>query len=141
MNYFISYTTRTESNKQWARWVEWVLEKRLGHSTIMQEYDSELGGNFKSFMDDALKWSDVVVLILSNEYMKSENCREEWTNAKRLLPIKFDNCKPEGLLKHRVYVDLCGLAQDVAREKLLKELDGCVRSTDEPAFVPFTDEK
>ena len=92
-------------------------------------------------MDDALRWSDVVVLVLSDEYMRSENCREEWTNAKRLLPIRFDNCKPEGLLKHRVYIDLCGLEKDAAREKLLNELDGCIRPIEEPTFVPFTEKK
>lgn len=138
MKYFISYTTRTAANVQWAVWVDWVLGKKLCHSTRMQEFDSELGGNFKTFMDEALKWSDAVVLILSKEYMESENCREEWTNAKRLLPLKFDNCKPEGLLKHRVYIDLCGLERDAAREKLLNELDACIRPIEEPEFIPFT---
>jgi len=138
MKYFISYTTRTESNKQWAIWVDWVLGKKLRHSTRMQEYDSKLGGNFKTFMDEALKWSDVVVLILSQEYMESENCREEWTNAKRLLPLRFDNCKPEGLLKHRVYIDLCGLERGVARDKLLNELEDCIRPIEEPEFTPYT---
>jgi len=133
-NYFISYTTRTEVDKQRAVWVEWVLRVKLGCKTKMQEYDSKMGGNFKLFMDDALKWADVVVLILSNSYLKSDNCREEWANADEVLPIRFDGCKPEGILKRRTYLDLNGLDKGDARKKLIDSIIGIPRPGKEPVF-------
>ena len=33
--YFISYTNRTEMDKQWAVWAEWFFRVRMGGKTIM----------------------------------------------------------------------------------------------------------
>jgi hypothetical protein len=53
--YFVSYTSRVESDVEWAKWVEWVLREDLGGDTIMQEYDFRPGDNFRERMDDALQ--------------------------------------------------------------------------------------
>ncbi|MCL1808214.1 MAG: toll/interleukin-1 receptor domain-containing protein [Clostridiales bacterium] len=130
--YFISYTTKTQNNIDWAKWVEWVLRVELGKSTIMQEYDFRPGDNFKERMNNALKTANAVVCILTEEYMESANCTEEWTNADYFIPIRFDCCNPRGLLKSRVYIDLWGLDKNTLKEKLINSLVGTKRPINEP---------
>ena len=132
--YFISYTTRTESDVMWAKWIEYILREIVGGETIMQEYDSRPGDNFKAFMDVALKEADIVVCVLTRSYMESNNCRDEWTNAERIIPVKCDDCELEGLLKSRVYIKLHGLDRNAALETLLKGLQEKTRPDKEPEF-------
>ncbi|MCL2624094.1 MAG: toll/interleukin-1 receptor domain-containing protein, partial [Planctomycetaceae bacterium] len=117
--FFISYTTRTERDVQWAKWAEWVLRVELGHKTIMQEYDFHPGDNFRERMDDALKKADCVIGVLTETYMQSSNCTDEWINADQFIPIRFDDCHPKGLLKCRVYIDLNKRDREAAKEELI----------------------
>ena len=133
--YFISYTNSTENDVKWAVWIEYVLRKIIGGNTIMQKYDFRPGKNFKACMDDALKVEDVIVIcVLTSNYMESTNCQDEWTNAERIIPIKCDDCKPVGLLKSRFYIDLYGLDEDTAFEKLVTGLKKEIRPDIEPIF-------
>jgi len=132
--YFISYTNRTLEDVSWAKWTEWVLREIIGGTTIMQEYDFQLGDNFKERMHMALKSADVVVCVLTRTYMESIYCIEEWSNTERFIPVKFDDCKPEGLLKSRVYIDLYGLSREEAKKKLVAALQGTTRPKTEPEF-------
>jgi len=132
--YFISYTTRTEEDRQWAIWVEWFLRVQLGHDTIMQEYDFQPGDNFIERMDDALKKADCVIGILTHTYMQSAYCKDEWTNADRFIPVRFDNCNPQGLLKNRVYINLYKLDSASAKKELAAKLKISTRPTEEPLF-------
>ena len=138
--YFISYTTRSKKDVQWAKWTEWFFREILGGETIMQEYDFRPGDNFKMKMHEALQQSECVVCVLTHEYLNSTNCAEEWTNAEHIIPIKFDDCKPTGLLKSRSYINLCGLDKDAARKKLNEELSDKTRPTKEPVFPIFSKE-
>lgn len=88
-------------------------------------------------MHNALMCADIVICILSNAYQKSANCTDEWTNAEKIIPIRFDNCKPPGPLKSRVYIDLNGMSKDSARTRLVEQLTGNVRPADEPD-APFS---
>ena len=132
--YFISYTNRTPEDVSWAKWTEWVLREIMGGTTIMQEYDFQLGDNFKERMHSALKSADVVVCVLTRTYMESIYCIEEWSNTERFIPVKFDDCMPEGLLKSRVYIDLYGLSREEAKKKLVTALQGTTRPKSEPDF-------
>jgi tetratricopeptide (TPR) repeat protein len=134
--YFISYTTRSENDVRWAVWIEYVLHEIVGAKTIMQEYDFRPGDNFKALMDDALKIADTVIGVLTDAYMNSYNCREEWTNTDRFIPVRCDDCEPVGLLKSRVYIDLYGLDKNAAREEFISKLQGKTRPDSEPDF-PF----
>jgi len=94
--FFISYTTRTEADMLWAKWTEWVIREVIGGKTIMQEYDFRPGDNFKERMHNALQRADIVICVLTRHYMESTNCTEEWTNADFFIPVKFDDCAPQG---------------------------------------------
>ena len=136
--YFISYTNRAPEDVQWAKWVEWVLRVVLDQNTIMQEYDFHPGDNFKERMHNALQKADCVISILTHTYMQSTLCTKEWTNADWFVPIKFDNCKPIGLLKSSSYIDLYGLDKEAAQEKLIAGLMGSDRPIYEPDFPVAT---
>lgn len=77
---------------------------------------------------------------MTHNYLESVNCKEEWTNSKRFIPVKFDDCTPEGLLKSIVYINLHGLDKATARKKLITELMGRTRPSDEPQ-AQFSSEK
>jgi hypothetical protein len=135
--YFISYTNRTEENIKRAEWLDWAVRTQLGAETIMQAYDFKPGENFMARMDDALKWidadsGDAVLLVLTREYVESTMCREEWTNAGRFIPVRFDGVEPSGLLKSRIYIDLCGLGGESALKALLSKIKGEARPDKAP---------
>ena len=138
--YFISYTTRTENDVKWAVWLEYILREIIGGETIMQKYDFHPGDNFKALMDDALAQADIVICVLTKAYMESINCREEWTNAKRYIPVRCDDCNPSGLLKSRVCIDLYGLDEESAYDAFVNALQGEPRPDAKPVF-PFGSEK
>jgi tetratricopeptide (TPR) repeat protein len=135
--YFISYTMRTEKDRNWAAWLEWALRKVIGGNTIMQEYDFRPGDNFRALMDDALKCADIVICVLTRKYTESVNCREEWANAERFIPIKcddFDNSEIKGLLKSRIHIDLSKSDKNDALKILQSGLQQKQRPDSEPEF-------
>jgi tetratricopeptide (TPR) repeat protein len=137
-DFFISYTSRTEQNKQWAVWLEWAL-RELGYTTIMQEYDFSVGDNFRVRMDDAVIQSHRVIGVMTTEYLKSDNCKEEWTSADWFIPVRFDNCEIEGLLKRRIYINLSGCSSSTeAFTKLKDGLTVKIRPISEPPFYTTT---
>jgi len=137
--YFISYTISPlaggiSDDKKYAIWVEYVLREIIGAKTIMREYDFAYGDNFKVDMDEALKEADVVIGVLTRNYLLSENCKKEWTNAKHFIPVRFDDCQPEGLLTTANYIDLFTLKENDARERLVMGLQGETRPTSRPGY-------
>jgi hypothetical protein len=134
MTFFISYTNRTENDKAWADWLEWYLRRITGADTIIQKYDFKSGSNIVTNIHNALKESDIVICVLTNAYLTSEYCAEEWSNAKELRLIKFDDCKPDGWLTRRAYIDLNQLDENSAMAKLNNEMMLPSRSDTKPPF-------
>ena len=135
--YFISYTARTENDVQWAKWTEWVLRYKLGFVTRMMEYDSRPGDNFRERTNKALKEADCVIGVLTEGFLQSKECTDEWTNAKHFIPVRFDDCHPGGLLSSHTYIDLTGQDKKAAKEKLMTEIVGVQRPTEEPYYPVF----
>ena len=135
--YFISYTTSSDSDYAWAKWVSWVLENKLNAKTIIQEYDFHLWYNFREHMHYALRRADAVVCVLTRAYLESANCTDGWTDAARIIPVRFDDSAPPGLLTSRLYIDLFGLDRDSARDRLVTQIKGAARPANEPD-APFT---
>jgi hypothetical protein len=121
--FFVSYT---KVDEPWANWVSWVLEES-GYSVTVQCWDFMPGVNFLSAMQDAVTAAERTIVILSPEYLTSAYCRAEWTAAfahdpvgssRKLIPVRVRACKPEGLLKTLVYLDLVGMSREEARAAL-----------------------
>jgi len=122
-DFFISYNGK---DKDWAEWIAWQL-KEAGYSLVIQAWDFRPGGNFIVEMQKAAQ-ADRTLIVLSPNYLEAVYTQPEWaaafvqdpTGAKRtLLPVRVAECKPSGLLAPIIYIDLVGLEEAAAMEKLL----------------------
>ncbi|HKS41246.1 MAG TPA: toll/interleukin-1 receptor domain-containing protein [Blastocatellia bacterium] len=123
-DFFISYN---KADKKWAEWIAWLLEEE-GYSVVIQLWDFNAGGNFIEQMQEAVTTTRKTIAILSDNYLKAEYTHTEWTNALArdprgekgiLVPIRVQDCKPDGLLLTIIYIDLVGLSMADARIAIL----------------------
>lgn len=130
-DFFISYN---KADRGWAEWIAWQLEA-AGYSTIIQAWDFLAGGNFMVEMDVATKTTHHMIAVLSPDYLKSGFTRLEWTAAlardptsaqRPVISVRVRDLGDElnGLLAVIAYLDLVGLKEDVARERLLAQASG-----------------
>lgn len=127
-DFFISFAG---INRGWAEWIAVELE-RANYTTVVQTFDFRPGTNFVHRMQEAATTAHRTIAVLSPAYLISEFGEAEWgaafvrdpTGEKRLLlPVRVQPCKPPGLLASRVWVDLVGIDEDVARRRLLAAAD------------------
>lgn len=125
-NFFISYAY---SDRAWAEWIAWQLE-RADYSTF-QAGDFVVGQNLIHQVRQALVHCERVIAVLTPRYLTSSFAEQEWMAAFEkdptgatgfLLPIRVEECALTGLLAQIVYIDLVGLNEAEARERLLLSL-------------------
>ncbi|MEI6847868.1 MAG: toll/interleukin-1 receptor domain-containing protein [Chlorobiaceae bacterium] len=123
-DFFISYNG---ADKQWAEWIAWQLIES-GYTVIIQAWDFRAGGNFILEMHRAAIETDRTIAVLSSRYLQAFYTQPEWAAAlvhdadgkKRLLiPVRIDECQPDGLFASLIYLDLVGLTKTIAKECLL----------------------
>jgi hypothetical protein len=138
-DFFISYTGK---DSQWAQWIAFELEA-AGYHTIIQAWDIRPGSNFVAEMDEAATRAQRTMPVLSEAYLASDYAFAEWAAAFRadpkgkqgkVLPVRIQRCRVEGLLGPISSIDLVDLDEQGAREKLLK---GVKRERAKPASVAF----
>jgi len=138
-DFFISYNG---NDKQWAEWIAWKLEE-AGFTTVIQAWDFRAGGDFVMEMQKAATGTDRTIAVLSDNYLNAEFTQPEWGNAfardpqgheRTLVPVRIARCKPTGLLTTRIYIDLVGLSEDEARDKLIESLKDRGKPATSPAF-------
>ncbi len=125
--FFVSYSS---PDKDWAEWISWTLEEAGFHTTV-QAWDFRPGSNFVLEMQRALERAKRIVLVLSEDYLKSQFTSAEWAGffardpagkERKLLPIRVRDCRPEGLLRALIYLDIIGLSEVDARTAILGAL-------------------
>jgi len=99
-------------------------------------------------MDEALKEANMLIIILSPDYLKSDNCTAEWTSMfsmdpagaqRKIIPVKVEETDLKGLLKPVIYIDLVGLDEEEAKKRLLQ---GILEERAKPTHIPpFPGEK
>jgi len=103
--------------------------QEAGYSVVLQAWDFRPGQNFILNMHEASKGSKRTIAVLSPDYLKATFTQPEWAAALRqdslgkrgtLLPIHVKECKKQlkGLLGPIAYIDLVGLDEATARQKL-----------------------
>jgi len=130
-DFFISYTS---SDKSWAEWIAWQLDE-AGYAVTLQAWDFHAGSNFISRMNTAVG-AKRTVAVYSRAYFQSTYCEDEWTSAFRkraLIPVRIEECGIPDLLKTLVYIDLYGLSEAAAKERLLAQVQ---QKTGKPAVPP-----
>ena len=138
--YFISYN---KADCGWAEWMAWQLEE-CGHTAIIQAWDFVPGSNFALKMDEAAAKADKIIAVLSPHYLEAIYTQPEWATAfagdptgkkSKLIPVRVQECNPEGLLKQIIYIDLVGLDEKNAKREFLNKIDtGRMRPKVAPAF-------
>jgi len=127
-DFFISYTG---ANRPWAEWIAVELE-RAGYTTVLQAWDFRPGTDFMHKMQEATTSAQRTIAVLSPAYFGSDFSEAEWRSAfvkdptgelGLLVPVRVQPCEPPGLLASRVYVDLVGADEVVARNRLLAAAD------------------
>jgi RNA polymerase sigma factor (sigma-70 family) len=125
IDFFISYNRHDLS---WAQWIGWVLED-AGYTTVIQAWDFKAGGNFVLDMHQAAITARCTLAVLSDTYLKSAFTAPEWAAAfaqaptgaqRKLIPVRVQECQPNGLLEPIIYVDLVGVAEAEAEVMLLQ---------------------
>ena len=123
---FISYA---QADLRWAQWIDHQLES-AGYRTIMQDKHFLAGLDFVRMMDEGLRQAEVVLCVLSREYLRSRAGNREWQavyasslnrdGRSGLLPVRVEDCPVDGLLASLTYVDLAKVSDpDAARSLLL----------------------
>ena len=140
VDFFISYNHK---DQQWAEWIAWQLEG-AGYTTQIQAWDFVAGSNFVREMDKAAARADRTVAVLSPNYLASSFTAPEWaaafkkdpTGEKRLLiPVRVEECDPDGLLAQIVYVEFVDAAEDDCKQRLLAAVaEGRAKPNKPPAF-------
>jgi len=140
-DFFVSYTH--EDVKQ-AEWIAWVLNQ-AGYRVIIQKWNFTAGTNWFAEMDNASRIAERTVAVLSKAYGDSEYCRLEWQQAmeldpggseRKLVPIRIVAYQPDSYLRQVVYIDLVGLAEDEARERIIAGAHQAVTGEAIPATAP-----
>jgi len=140
-DFFISYTG---ADLPWARWIAWELEA-AGYTTILQDWDFQAGANFVLEMHRAAQEAKHTVALLSPRYLEAPYTQPEWAAAlggdptgtdRQLVPVRIEECKPDGLLAAVVYIDLVGLDEADARERLRERIAATLRVRSKPRVAP-----
>jgi len=127
-DFFISYTG---VNRAWAEWIAVELE-RAGFTTVVQAFDFGPASDWAHEMQKATATTARTIAVLSPAYFGSAFGEAEWRAAFAkdptgelglLIPVRVQPCEPPGLLASRVYVDLVGADETVARRKLLAAVE------------------
>lgn len=123
-DFFVSYTG---SDIGFATWVAELLEQNHFSVTI-QAWDFRPGDNFVLKINEALIECKQLIVILSQNYLKSEWCEAEWTSKlteqiklkeTRIIPIRVEPINLQGLLSPIVYIDIVDKPEDEAKQLIL----------------------
>ena len=131
IDFFISYTGK---DRAWAEWIAWTLEA-AGYETLIQAWDFNAASNFVLKMQSGVTNTERTVAVLTPDYFESAFTKPEWAVAfasdptsehGKLIPVRVADFKPPGLFDPIVYIDLVGLEELAAKERLTKSVDGVV---------------
>ena len=139
VDYFIS---RRGGAAEIAREVAAIL-RAAGYTVKLQDSDIVPADNFVGEMHDMLIDCRHFIAIMTRDYASSPYTRAEWTNffkleresngTRRLIPLRVEDFKPEGLFAARVYADLVGVTDPQRRREIV--LAAVAAKTVEPKTV------
>ena len=140
-DFFVSYA---QADRAWAEWIAWLLEQD-GYRVLVQAWDMVVGSNWISLMDQGVARAARTVAVLSPDYRSSVYGTAEWQAAwagdpqgqqRKLITMRVRGDWPSGLLAGVVSIDLVGLSEAVARQRLRDEVAAAVRGRARPGSPP-----
>ncbi len=142
-DFFVSYT---EADKAWAEWIAWQLETEAGFKVLIQAWDLVPGAHSMTQMGVGIRGSDRTLAVLSHAYLHSVYEQAEWQAAyrhdpggvaRKLIPIRIEECPHPGLLDGVVSFDLFGLSVDQARARLFTNIQSALKGRGKPDSEPI----
>jgi hypothetical protein len=112
--------------------MSWVLEE-AGFTATVQAWDFGAGANFILEMQRAASEAPRTIAVLSPAYLASPFAAPEWAAAfaadpeglkHQLVPVQVRECRLAGLWKAITHINLVGLDEAVAQQRLLSGLTG-----------------
>src|SRR5262249_52999837 len=106
--------------------------------------------NFILEMHKAAKETERTIAVLSPAYLSALYTQPEWAAAlvqdptgekKKLLPVRVQECTPDGLLTAMVYIDLVGKDEANAQEMLLAGVKKERAKPSRPPMFPPSDQR
>jgi len=140
-DFFVSYT---QADRPWAEWVAWQLEE-TGYRVLIQAWDFVGGSNWISKMQQGLTRSERMLAVLSDAYLASVYASAEWQavwatdpkgEQRKLLTVRVTDCDRPGLLAGVTGLDLIGVAEPTARQRLQDLVDGAKKGRGKPHLPP-----
>ena len=136
----------TAADQVWAEWIAWQLEE-AGYTVLLQAWDMVPGSNWLHMMNQATRFAERTVAVLSAAYLSDSPFGEaEWLAAyrrdpaglaSRVIPIRVGECTVDGLLAGIVYADLVGLADRAAAwQALLEAVRAALTRRSKPLVEP-----
>jgi len=140
-DFFVSYTG---ADRRWAEWVAWQLED-AGYRVLIQAWDFVPGSDWMLGMDQGVRYARKMIALLSPAYLTSVYGGQEWRTARavdpegfarKLLPVRIEECERPDLLLTVVGFDLFGLTPEAARAHLLEQVGHSLSGRAKPATAP-----
>jgi hypothetical protein len=142
-DFFVSVVADDEA---WGSWIAWYLEEQ-GYRVHLETWDLQAGNFAPALLDDVTSFAKRTIVVLSPAYVRSDTVNAAWREAwlrdpgglrRTLVPVRVEDCTPEGPLRGIFYIDLVGLDQEAARERLNEQIRravaGSYRPTNPPTF-------
>jgi hypothetical protein len=140
-DFFVSYQ---QADRAWAEWIAWHLEG-AGHSVLFQAWDFVPGTNWVKLMQDGVSRSARVIVVLSPAYIASVFGAAEWQTVwihdpdgakRRVIPVRIADCERPGLLAGIVGVDLFGVPEPKALQRLHDAIQRALAGRAKPLSPP-----
>jgi hypothetical protein len=140
-DFFLSYQ---QADRAWAEWIAWQLEG-AGHSVLFQGWDFVPGTNWVKLMQDGVSHSARVIVVLSPAYITSVFGAAEWQAVwihdpdgakRRVIPVRIADCERPGLLAGIVGVDLFGVPEPKALQRLQDAIQRALAGRGKPLNPP-----
>jgi tetratricopeptide (TPR) repeat protein len=111
----------------WAEWIGMQVEQ-AGYSVFLLSWDGHPGNDLILLLDRALRTCQRCLLVLSPAYLQEGLTQAQWAaifqqdpvnEHRTLLPVKVEDCHPTGFLATHNPIDVSGLEETEANERLL----------------------
>ncbi|CUU57394.1 Adenylate cyclase, class 3 [Parafrankia irregularis] len=139
------FVSALNTDEAWGAWTAGFLQE----NGYLVRYDAwrPVGINDYWALDEGLRFSRRMIVVLSQAYLTSDMVQASWRTAfnrdrggldRRLIPVRVEECEPDGLLGGIRYIDLVPFKKDVegARSYLAQQIDRSVKGGYRPSEPP-----
>jgi diguanylate cyclase (GGDEF)-like protein len=131
----------SEQDREWDDWLRHALEQH--NYSVFSGRNLPAGSNRVDQIDEAIRASDRVILILTPNFTEDPQTRAQWTAVLKrelpgaspiIIPVKVEDCTEDGLLGPRDVIDLSALDESASVAELIRAIRSPALSEQAPRF-------